>query len=108
MAISCALEATAVLLAVRNILVVQLVKVENIRKFILLVEKELVLPIKLNTYAVMSLVAGFVVYVVDIIGSKLSVILIMVFITPVVMLLFVSISKGIQSLQEVQPFHEIV
>ncbi len=103
-AVTIVMESVCVLLAVRNIIVVSLVRPENMQYYVKLAAATLLFPTRMNFYAVMSMLGALIFFGLYIIGAYAVIAFCILVILPSVGYLLYHISKGIQALWVVQPW----
>ena len=99
------LESVSVLMAVRNIIAVNLVKPENIRRYAVMNEKGLTLPVKLNMLAIVAFLGGLISFAFYHYGMFISLPFVVVVVMPCIFGLIYIIAKSIQNLYIVQPWY---
>ena len=101
-AMTIVMESVCVLLSVRNIIVVSLVRSENMSDYVQLAAPTMLFPTRMNFFAVMSMLGALIFYGLSILSPFAVIGFCIVIIIPSVCYLLFHISSGIQALWVVQ------
>jgi len=95
----------SLLIAVRNIVAINLLEMQHLKLFVSTSTKLLLLPISLNIFGVFSLVAAFMGYAYSELKTVFFCIFVLLMGLPGILLAFGVTSKGIQNMYSCQPWY---
>lgn len=104
MSASAVIEGCVVLLCIRNINIVQVVELHNMHAFVVYAGDQLIIPMQANFYACFFFIFGFIFFTVDALGWIATGVYTVVFFIPAAIFLQITIARGVQALNPVQPF----
>jgi len=98
-------ESTCLLIAIRNIVAINLIQVQNLKAFVKSSTKLMLLPISLNMLGVVSLLIALLSYGYSVLGRNFFTFFLAILAIPAVFLLFYASSSVVKIIYNTQPWY---
>ena len=98
-------ESTCLLIAIRNIVAINLIQTKNMKSFVKSSTKSLLLPISLNMLGVLSLLIALLAYGYSVLGQNFFTFFLLILVIPSVVLLFYVNSTVVKDIYRTQPWY---
>ena len=98
-------ESTCLLIAIRNIVAINLIQTKNMKSFVKSSTKSLLLPISLNMLGVLSLLIALLAYGYSVLGQNFFTFFLIILVIPAVVLLFYVNSAVVKDIYRTQPWY---